>query len=247
MTYEDWEAAHRSQAAHPEDFLAHNPWLNEFNFSELKGQKVLIVGCGSGAEACLFAKAGAAAAAIDLTGTATRLAAANAREHGLKVDFCQVDAERLAFRSGTFDYVFSWGVLHHSANPLGAFEEVSRVTKPGGRGLIMVYNRSSLRYCLKGLYWLFIKGKIAEVGCSLSKVQRYFTDGYYHRHFSASELASDLEDSRLSVTRTSITHMAKKMIPLIPRSLDEYLKRRLGWLLVLEFVKEQVVDGGQPR
>ncbi len=153
-----------------------------------------------------------------------------------------MDAQRLAFRSGAFDYAFAWGVLHHSANPAAAFEEVSRVLVPGGRGLIMVYNRLSLRYYLKALYWLVLKGKIMDVGPSLSKVQRYFTDGYYQRHFSAGELARDLSESGLIVTRVSITHMAKKMIPLIPRRLDGYLKRTLGFLLVVQFVKQPLAE-----
>jgi len=238
MTYEDWEASQRSQAARTEDFLANNPWLGKLNFSALRRQKVLVVGCGTGPEACLFAKAGASTTAIDLTSVATRLAAINARQQGLDVFLCQMDAERLAFRPGAFDYAFAWGVLHHSATPTRAFGEVNRVLVPGGRGLIMVYNRLSLRYYLKGLYWLVVKGKIMRVGCSLSKVQRYFTDGYYHRHFSAGELTRHLSESGLMVTRVSITHMAKKMIPLIPRRLDDYLKRTVGWLLVVEFVKQ---------
>lgn len=184
MTYEDWETTSRSRAARPEDFLAHNPWFAEFNFSALKNQKVLVVGCGTGPEACMFAKVGAATTAIDLTRVATQLATANARGHRLKISVCQMDAEHLAFRSGTFDYVFSWGVLHHSANPGVAFEEVSHVLKPGGRGLIMVYNRLSLRYYVKGVYWLIMKGKIGKVGFSLGAVQHYFTDGYHQRHFS---------------------------------------------------------------
>lgn len=185
----------------------------------------------------MFAKVGAATTAIDLTRVATQLATANARGHRLKISVCQMDAEHLAFRSGTFDYVFSWGVLHHSANPGVAFEEVSHVLKPGGRGLIMVYNRLSLRYYVKGVYWLIMKGKIGKVGFSLGAVQHYFTDGYHQRHFSARELALCLSESGLLVTRSSITHMAKKVVPLIPRWLDEYLKRRMGWLLVVEFLK----------
>jgi hypothetical protein len=71
----------------------------------------------------------------------------------------------------------------------------------------------------------------------LSKVQRYFTDGYYHKHFKARELVSSLSDLGLTIIRLSVTHMSKKMIPNIPTKLDEYLKVKYGWLLIAEFYK----------
>ena len=100
----------------------------------------------------------------------------------------------------------------------------------------MVYNRLSLRYYLKGLYWLFFKRKIFK-GYSLRTVQRFFTDGYYHNHFTAKELALSLSDVGLTTHRISITHMSKRMIPFILRRLDDYWKTKYGWLLIAEFYK----------
>ena len=45
-------------------------------------------------------------------------------------------------------------------------------------------------------------------------------------------LAAGLQPDRLSVT-----HMTKKMLPLIPVWLDGYFKKSLGWLLIAEFTK----------
>jgi SAM-dependent methyltransferase len=55
----------------------------------------------------------------------------------------QGDAERLPFADASFDLVFSWGVLHHTADVAGAIREVHRVLVPGGRARVMLYHRRS--------------------------------------------------------------------------------------------------------
>lgn len=189
-----------------------------------------------GAAACLFARAGADVTAVDLTEQAVEMTAANALAQRVRVDVRRIDAERLDLASGSYDFVFSWGVLHHSHDPLAAFREVSRVLVPGGRSLVMVYNRWSLRFYGKGLYWLAVKGKRRR-GETLDSVPRHFTDGYYHRHFSPPELRRKFIDVGLRTTAIHVTHMAKQMVPLLPGPIDELIKRGFGWLLVAELEK----------
>lgn len=250
MTYVDWEADNRKLVGEEAfarvqaRFLADNPWLEEnLHLGRFAGKQVLEIGCGSGAASCLFAKAGALVTAVDLTEAAVRMTKACAAASGVQVAVHRMDAERLGFNANRFDHVFSWGVLHHSSNPQSAFQEVSRVLKPGGSGLIMVYNRASLRYYLKGLHWLLLKGKLFQ-GDSLPKVQRFFTDGYYHRHFTSGELARSFTSVGLTLTRVSVTHMNKRIIPLIPVRIDDFLKANYGWLLVVEFVKKEALPNG---
>ena len=235
MTYKEWDADDRTTSGDTvvSAFLDGNPWLSPNYFLQFAGKSVLDIGCGAGPAGILFARGGARVTAIDLTYKAVELT----RKHteGLGVAVERMDAEELTFPDKTFDHVFSWGVLHHSAQPERAFAQVARVLKPGGTGLIMVYNRASLRYWLKGLMWLLLRGRIFS-GETLSTVQYHFTDGFYHRHYTAAELVKAL--APLRVTAISVTHMKKKMIPMIPVSLDERLKRRFGWLLIAEFVRD---------
>jgi SAM-dependent methyltransferase len=42
-----------------------------------------------------------------------------------------------------FDYSYSVGVLHHTGDPLRGFQEMVRVTKPGGVVIVSLYNRYS--------------------------------------------------------------------------------------------------------
>jgi ubiquinone/menaquinone biosynthesis C-methylase UbiE len=237
MTYIDWESEDRIGIDCSDGLLRHNSFLRGFDFGAFRNRKVLDLGCGTGTAACLFAKGGANAIAADLTENAMNLVKRNAASQGLRLNSIRMDAESMALQSSSLDYVFSWGVLHHSSNTLVAFREVSRILRTDGRGLIMVYDRASLRYYLKGLYWLLAKRKVLEVGWSLRDVQRFYTDGYYHRHFTPRELTKALANSGLRVTKVFSTHMTKQMIPGLPRGLDDFLKQRWGWLLVAEFEK----------
>jgi len=244
MTYADWDSDRRIPKS-KEDFMTveklllnGNPFLiNDFDFNKFKGKMVLEIGCGSGAASCLFAKGGADVTAVDITENAVKITKENAKQQGLKINVYQRDAEKLGFDDETFDYIFSWGVLHHSQNTIKAFRNVSRVLKKGGSGLIMVYNQNSLRYYLNGLNWLFLKGKVLS-GHTLQSVQKFYTDGYYHRHFTPKELKRELEKLGLECNKISITHMGTKMVPFVPNIFRQWLKRRYGWLLVAEFTKK---------
>ena len=60
-----------------------------------------------------------------------------------------MDARQLALPDNSFDYVYSWGVLHHSPDIAQSLKEMTRVLKPGGGFGIMVYNRRSLLHWYK--------------------------------------------------------------------------------------------------
>jgi SAM-dependent methyltransferase len=51
----------------------------------------------------------------------------------------------LPFADAVFDYVYSIGCLHHTGNLERSVQEVHRVLVPGGRAVVMLYNRHSLR------------------------------------------------------------------------------------------------------
>jgi ubiquinone/menaquinone biosynthesis C-methylase UbiE len=57
---------------------------------------------------------------------------------GLQGSLTQGDAENLPFADGSFDLVYSHGVLHHTPDTGRAVREVHRVLSPCGRALIMI-------------------------------------------------------------------------------------------------------------
>jgi len=83
-----------------------------------------------------------------------------------------------------------------------------------------------------------VKGKIFK-GENLKTVQKHFTDGYWHRHFSPKEFRSIFEDRGLNVQQVDITYMARRIILGIKSCslLDLWLKRKFGWLLFAHIFK----------
>jgi ubiquinone/menaquinone biosynthesis C-methylase UbiE len=59
------------------------------------------------------------------------------------VSFAQADLFALPFRGEAFDFVLSWGVLHHTRNTRAAFDRLVPLVKPGGTLFVMVYELES--------------------------------------------------------------------------------------------------------
>ena len=56
----------------------------------------------------------------------------------------QASGDALPFKNGVFDFVYCWGVLHHTKDPSKTLREVWRVVKPGGRLAIWVYPKDDI-------------------------------------------------------------------------------------------------------
>ena len=112
------------------------------NPSDLKGKLVLDVGCGMGRFSDVVSRAGAEAVGIDLS-FAVDAAQGNlgARDN---VNLAQADVFKLPFRQGTFDCIFSIGVLHHTPDCRAAVMRLIPYLKPGGVLAIWVYPKYKL-------------------------------------------------------------------------------------------------------
>lgn len=115
-------------------------------FDRARGLRVLEIGCGLGTDGAQFARAGALYTGVDLTEAAVSLARRRFELEGLAGEFRVADAERLEFPAGSFDLVYSHGVLHHTPDPPAAVREVHRVLAPTGRAVVMLYHRDSYNY-----------------------------------------------------------------------------------------------------
>lgn len=119
------------------------PFDRVIPFEQIEGRQVLEIGCGMGLHTELMAKSGAKVTAIDLTDTAVEATRRRLDWKGLSADVMQVDAERLPFDDGFFDFVWSWGVIHHTARTARIVRHIARVLRPDGECRVMVYNRES--------------------------------------------------------------------------------------------------------
>ena len=111
---------------------------NPFHFGLPKtGETVLDVGSGAGVDAIIAAKAvGPSGRVIGVDMTPEMLGAArrNADRMGLdNVDFRKGLVERLPVNSESIDLVISNGVLNLMVDKHGAYKQITRALKPGGR------------------------------------------------------------------------------------------------------------------
>ncbi|MBI2633432.1 MAG: methyltransferase domain-containing protein [Parcubacteria group bacterium] len=136
------------------------PFVAKFaQFNHWGEKKVLEVGCGIGIDTIYFAQNGAHIYAIDISPHSVELTKKRFAYKNMQGIIATGDAEMLHFPDSEFDFVYSWGVLHHTKNTDKTIEEVRRVLKPEGKFCIMLYHKKSLvalqLYILYGL----LKGK----------------------------------------------------------------------------------------
>ncbi len=157
-----------------ERFTKQYPFLiKDAEFNKHKGEKVLEVGCGIGTDSLMFAKGGANAYGIDLTQSSIDTTNKRFRMCGLKGNFKRMDAEKLQFPDNYFDFVYSFGVLHHTPKTKESIEEVRRVLKSGHTTLMMLYARGWMYYIFFPLYYGLWKGELFKMNW----------DALVHKHY----------------------------------------------------------------
>ena len=120
------------------------PFIPSFaEFDRWRDRDVLEIGVGLGTDFTRFARAGARLSGIDLTEASVDLVRKRLALEGLEADVRVGDAESLPFADGSFDLVYSWGVLHHTPDTERALAEVKRVLRRSGEARIMLYSRRS--------------------------------------------------------------------------------------------------------
>jgi ubiquinone/menaquinone biosynthesis C-methylase UbiE len=102
------------------------------------GSTVLEVAPGPGYFCIEFAKLGPySIAGLDISHTFVELASKKAAEADVHVDFLQGNASKMPFPNDTFDFLLCRAAFKNFGQPVRALQEMCRVLKPGGRGLII--------------------------------------------------------------------------------------------------------------
>jgi SAM-dependent methyltransferase len=104
---------------------------------------VLEIGVGAATDFLNFARSGAILTGVDLTPAAVDHARRRLALEGLEAELEVASGEDLPFADGSFDLVYSWGVIHHAAHPHRIVREVRRLLAPGGEARVMLYGRQS--------------------------------------------------------------------------------------------------------
>ncbi|HIJ83198.1 MAG: hypothetical protein HW380_2852 [Magnetococcales bacterium] len=190
------------------------PFDNLIPFADLKDKQCLEIGVGCGTHAQLIAGHAMGFTGIDLTQHAVQCTGARMKLSGFDhARIFRMDAERMDFPDHSFDFVWSWGVIHHSADTQQVLSEIKRVLKPGGTAIIMVYHRNFWNYYIvTGLILGIIKGGFFRTR-SLTQIQQYATDGALARHYTISEWLS-LAKPWFIVEKIQIFGLKAQLLPI---------------------------------
>jgi ubiquinone/menaquinone biosynthesis C-methylase UbiE len=112
------------------------------------GDRILDVGCGVGTAELALGKLGISQLklyGVDLISTRVGEAVKAARKHNVRAGFSAADTRALPFAERAFDSTFCVAVLQHVRDVAGAVGEFARVTKPGGR-IVVVEPDNAARY-----------------------------------------------------------------------------------------------------
>lgn len=210
------------------------PAFAEFGGSRRK--RVLEIGVGMGADHACFARAGAKAFGVDVTWAAIVHTRNRMRREGLAARLAIADSLGLPFAEGTFDVVYSFGVLHHTPDPASSCAEASRVVKSGGVVKLMLYNRRSLVGLQVWLAFGLLKGRPFT---SLRRLIADHMESPGTQAYARGELPALLPRCRVRV-RTVVTpydcRIGRRRY--LPRAFQKLIPPRLGWNHLIEAVKE---------
>jgi ubiquinone/menaquinone biosynthesis C-methylase UbiE len=105
---------------------------------------VLEVAPGPGYFCIELARRGSyAISGLDISRTFVNMAAKKAAEAGVRVNFTQGSASNMPFPRDSFDFLLCRAAFKNFAKPVSALQEMCRVLKPGGRGLIIDLKRDA--------------------------------------------------------------------------------------------------------
>jgi 2-polyprenyl-3-methyl-5-hydroxy-6-metoxy-1,4-benzoquinol methylase len=140
QNYDEYQRSAFWRAA---DAAAFGRWTRRIS----DGACLLDVGCANGRSAWPFAGTGATIVGCDISRRLIAQAIDHAKRRGLhsRTTFLVADADRLPFAAEAFDFVITYGALHHLPNPAGTSRDIQRVVKVGGVHFGSENNKSAFR------------------------------------------------------------------------------------------------------
>lgn len=198
-----------------------SPFDRLIPYDALKGKRVLEIGCGMGLHTELMLKAGAEVVSVDLSETSVKMTKLRLAYRHLQGDVRRCDAESLPFDPGTFDFVWSWGVIHHSSRTGRIVREIARVLKSTGEARVMVYNRDGMPAWIT--FWTRYVARLGFRKRSFDELLFQSTDGFMARFYTRDQL-EDLFRTFFEDVSTIVCGQEPDAIPL-PRHFRKPLRK----------------------
>lgn len=199
-----------------------------------RGKRLLEIGCGIGIDTLRLAGLGfREVVGADLTETAIAVAGERAEREGVSnVRFTTANAESLGFEDGSFDAVYSFGVIHHTPDIERAVAEIHRVLTPGGRAYVMIYHSRSLVALIHELFRLPYESPSEP--CPVVLRHSKAAAARLFRCFAETDVHADYP----------FTYGMRHLSWMFPVALQRRLGRWIGWHLMIEARKSDAAPSG---
>ena len=186
------------------------------NIIDIKNKNILEIGCGFGTHAqeiiknsneCIYN-------GIDITNKAIEYTKKRLELFNLQGELSIADAEKLPFKENQFNFIWSWGVIHHSSDTDKILKEIRRILKPNGEAFFMVYYSGWWNYyftgiILHGIFRLkFLKYK------TLSSIMQSETDGALARYYTIRNWKKKFIDIGFSFKKIMISGNETDYLPI---------------------------------
>jgi ubiquinone/menaquinone biosynthesis C-methylase UbiE len=102
------------------------------HLGNVRGKRLLDLGCGAGENSVYFAQRGAICVASDYSPGMVEVALKLADRYGVSVEGRVINAMAIDYPDNSFDIVYAANLLHHIPDPTVTIREMHRVLKPGG-------------------------------------------------------------------------------------------------------------------
>jgi SAM-dependent methyltransferase len=201
------------------------PFDSLIPFDALADKDVLEIGVGQGTHAQLMAPCCKSFTGIDLTDHAAGMTAQRLHAFALPGTILCMDAENLTFPASAFDFIWSWGVIHHSADTRRILEQMHRVLRPGGEARLMVYYRSWWTFYVCGLLRRAFQRQFRGER-DFHRIAQAATDGAIARYYSLSEWRA-LTAGLFDIAAAKVYGLKSELVPLPPGGLKQALERAL--------------------
>ncbi|MBU1164794.1 class I SAM-dependent methyltransferase [Patescibacteria group bacterium] len=173
--WNDASQSFQEDAKHPTNDAVYGPWVpNESKLKllgNIKGKKILEIGCGGAQCSVYFAKKGAKCTGIDISKKQLKFAKQLIDKEKIKVKLIKGDIQTLSkIKSNNYDIVFTAYALQYVPDLTKCFKQVNRVLKKGG---IFVFS-------FDHPFWRIIDGKTLKFRGSYHKTGKFSRIEYWH-------------------------------------------------------------------
>lgn len=221
------------------------PWLMDIvKFENFAHKKVLEVGCGAGYDAALFCKNNAHYTGIDITPENIVRTTQHLTLYNLQGTIIEGDVETMTFNK-EFDFVYSFGVLHHTPHLEKALAAIYKALKDGGEAELIVYHKHSMFYWGHLFFgdWL-LRGKWKKMSFNDRLAQIEYTTSSEKplvRVYSSKNFCLLLQKAGFTIKKIRIRKLTREELPCLPlisklyRFIPDWLlmqaSKRIGWYL----------------